>query len=207
MCIRDRWYIIHSSGTDVQHIGWGSPWPQTPSHIPFAADFDGDKKADRVLVEPRTGAWHIIYSMNNPPAVDAGSPMTITLGEVARLAGVVSDDGRPNPPGVTSVQWSQLSGPGTVTFQNRLAAQTTAQFSKEGVYTLELIAHDGELRTSKTLTITVVTPPVLPPKRPPVVSAGPDTSTVTPGTAPVSYTHLDVYKRQAMRFPARRRHR
>lgn len=186
-CIVNRqtgqWYVIHSSGTDPQRIGWGSTWlGQTPSHIPFAADFDGDKKADRVLVEPRTGAWHILYSQNRPPSVDAGSPMTITLGEAARLAAVVSDDGRPNPPGVTSVEWSPLSGPGTVTFQNRLAAQTTAQFSQEGVYTLELIAHDGELRTSKTLTISVVPPPVSTPKKP-VVSAGPDTSVVIPGSA------------------------
>src|SRR5262249_49429501 len=63
----------------------------------------------------------------------------------------------------------QLSGPGTVTFGDVSATNTTATFSTNGVYVLQLSANDGAATSSATVTITVdqgpavsiATPPVL----------------------------------------------
>ncbi|UCG63843.1 MAG: metallophosphoesterase, partial [Deltaproteobacteria bacterium] len=80
---------------------------------------------------------------NQPPVVDAGPDQTIALTSSATLDGTVSDDGLPNPPGTVTMTWSQVSGPGTVTFADASAINTTASFSMEGTYFLRLTADDG----------------------------------------------------------------
>ena len=93
--------------------------------------------------------------VNQPPAVDAGPDRTITLPAPAQLAGAVSDDGLPDPPGEVTLSWSQVSGPGTVTFADAGAPDTTAAFATDGVYVLRLSAIDGELDASDEMTVTV----------------------------------------------------
>jgi hypothetical protein len=44
-----------------------------------------------------------------------GDDLTVTLPADSSLAGSVSDDGLPIPPGMVTVVWSESSGPGTVT--------------------------------------------------------------------------------------------
>jgi uncharacterized protein YjiK len=99
-------------------------------------------------------------SSNAPPTVNAGSDQTITLPNRATLDGTVSDDGLPNPPGTLTTAWSKVSGPGTVTFDNASAVDTTANFSAAGVYTLRLTASDGALSASDDVIITVNSGPV-----------------------------------------------
>jgi hypothetical protein len=54
---------------------------------------------------------------NAPPTVEAGSAQTVTLPDSATLDGaMVSDDGLPDPPGMVATAWSQVSGPGMVSF-------------------------------------------------------------------------------------------
>lgn len=93
---------------------------------------------------------------NQAPIVSAGSDQTVALGSNAILAGLVSDDGLPNPPGSLTTQWSVVSGPGNVTLGNVNAVNTTAQFSAAGTYVLQLSAGDGQFSTSDQVTITVV---------------------------------------------------
>jgi hypothetical protein len=93
--------------------------------------------------------------VNQTPQVDAGLEATVTLPNNAALDGMVSDDGLPNPPGAVSTQWSQVSGPGSVTFGDATAADTTASFSDPGTYVLRLTADDGNLTSSNDVTITV----------------------------------------------------
>jgi hypothetical protein len=93
--------------------------------------------------------------VNQPPSVNAGPDQTITLPAVANLNGVVTDDGLPNPPGMVTVLWTKVSGPGTVTFGNATAAVTTASFSAPGVYVLQLTASDSQLQGSDQIQITV----------------------------------------------------
>jgi hypothetical protein len=81
--------------------------------------------------------------INHPPSVDAGPPQMLVLPDSVLLDGTVTDDGMPDPPGVMTVTWSQVSGPGVMVFGNVLAEDTTASLSAAGVYTLRLTADDG----------------------------------------------------------------
>jgi PKD repeat protein len=69
--------------------------------------------------------------------------------------GAVTDDGLPNPPGVITATWTELNGPGTVTFGNSNALATIANFSVAGSYVLRLTANDGQYSASSNTTITV----------------------------------------------------
>jgi len=60
---------------------------------------------------------------------------------------------------LTSTLWSQVSGPGVVSFANAAAEDTTANFSMGGVYVLRLTASGGGNSGSDELTVTVNTPP------------------------------------------------
>ncbi len=94
-------------------------------------------------------------TINQPPQVNAGNNQTITLGSTAVLAGTVSDDGLPTPPGTVTTSWTVSSGPGNVTFGNASSASTTAQFSAAGNYVLRLTANDGQLSAFDQVTVTV----------------------------------------------------
>jgi PKD repeat protein len=94
---------------------------------------------------------------NNPPSVNAGGDQSITLPQNSvNLDGTVTDDGQ--PAGTLTTAWSKDSGPGTVTFGNASAVDTTVTFSTAGVYVLRLTADDTELTSSDTVTITVNDP-------------------------------------------------
>jgi dienelactone hydrolase len=93
--------------------------------------------------------------VNQAPSVDAGPDRTVVLPNGATLDGTVTDDGLPNPPGMVATTWSQVSGPGTVTFADANAQDTTASFSQAGEYVLSLMADDGALAASDEVTITV----------------------------------------------------
>jgi hypothetical protein len=109
----------------------------------------------------RAPLLHVEYSTGAPPAnvapsVYAGADQTITLPSSATLDGTVTDDGLPNPPGAVTTTWSKVSGPGTVTFTNPNAVDTTASFSAAGTYVLRLSANDSALSASDDLSITVL---------------------------------------------------
>jgi hypothetical protein len=94
---------------------------------------------------------------NVPPAVSAGPDQAIVLPGGASLDGTVSDDGRPSPPALTTL-WSTVSGPGTVSFGDATAVDTTAQFSTAGTYVLRLTASDGDLTSSDDVTVVASVP-------------------------------------------------
>src|SRR5207248_2804771 len=96
--------------------------------------------------------------------VDAGPDQTVPIPS-ATLNGSASDDGLPNPPGALTYTWSAVAGPGTVSFADASATNTTASLSQSGVYTLRLTAYDGAASSSDDVVITV--------NQPPVVTAGP----------------------------------
>jgi SdiA-regulated len=93
--------------------------------------------------------------VNNPPFVNAGTDKTVTITAGASLDGTVTDDGLPNPPATVTSTWSKVSGPGTVTFGNPNAVDTTASFSATGAYVLQLLASDSALSSSDTVSIVV----------------------------------------------------
>jgi len=91
---------------------------------------------------------HLEYSTgtasNQPPSVGAGPDQNIVLLATAGLDGTVIDDGLPAT-GTLSTTWSAQSGPGTVSFGDPSAVDTTASFSVPGTYVLRLSADDSEL--------------------------------------------------------------
>ena len=99
--------------------------------------------------------------VNHCPTVAAGTSQTIVLPNTASLDGTVSDDSLPNPPATVITTWSKVSGPGTVTFSNPNALETTASFSQAGIYVLRLTAADGGLTNIADVTITVTAPLLL----------------------------------------------
>jgi hypothetical protein len=123
---------------------------------------------------------------NQPPVVSAGSDQTITLPGTASLDGTVGDDGLPDPPATLISTWTLVSGPGTVSFGDPSAVDTTASFSAPGTYVLRLSANDGELTASDDITITVI-----PQNLAPVVSAGADQTITLTSTAMLDGTVTD----------------
>jgi hypothetical protein len=112
---------------------------------------DGSLNDDQALSVTVTN----VVETNAPPNVNAGSDQAITLPASLSLDGTVSDDGNPNPPGSVTTTWSKTSGPGTVTFGNATAVDTTASFSLAGSYVLRLTASDSALSGFDEVTITV----------------------------------------------------
>jgi hypothetical protein len=83
------------------------------------------------------------------------STTSSTGGATVSLDGSVADDGYPNPPAATSVTWSRVSGPGTATFGDAGAVDTTATFTVAGTYVLRLTATDGQATTTDDVTVIV----------------------------------------------------
>ena len=127
---------------------------------------------------------------NQAPNVNAGTDRTIQLPAGVALDGTVTDDGNPVGGSLTT-SWSMFSGPGTVTFANANAIDTTASFSVAGTYVLRLTASDGSLQTSDTVTIIVEAADAPPVNQPPSVSAGPDRSIVLGSAASLDGTVSD----------------
>jgi hypothetical protein len=137
----------------------------------------------------RAPVLHIAYTTggsppptNTAPTVSAGPDGAVTRPNAATLAGSVSDDGLPNPPGAVTTSWSKVSGPGTVTFQNAAAMSTSATFGVAGDYVLRLTGSDGSLQASDDVAVTV-TDPTGPANVAPTVSAGPDVAVTRPDAA------------------------
>lgn len=93
------------------------------------------------------------YTINSPPFVYAGAQQVISSSSTT-LQGVVTDDGLGGS-GTTFTNWSEVSGPGTVTFGNASQTNTTANFSANGIYVLQLSASDGQYTNSSQVTIAV----------------------------------------------------
>ncbi len=118
-----------------------------------------------------------VQPQNQPPTVSAGPDQTMALPHTATLNGTVTDDGLPEA-GTLAITWSQVSGPGTVTFEDQNLPDTTATFSAAGTYLLRLTASDTELTSKSDVTITVQ-----PENQAPTVSAGADQIISLPGVA------------------------
>ncbi len=93
---------------------------------------------------------------NTAPTVNAGPDQTILSSVSATLGATAADDGLPVVPGITSVAWTAVAGPGGVTFSDPAAAVTTATFAVEGTFTLRVTASDGLLTSSDDVVVTVV---------------------------------------------------
>jgi hypothetical protein len=117
---------------------------------------------------------------NKPPSLTVGDVPSVTLPDVATLTASATDDGLPKPyrktpsnpdrdsqprrPRGVQIKWIQFRGPGKVTFDPdastvvygepvKLASKVS--FGAPGIYVLRAIANDGQLFTSRDITVTV----------------------------------------------------
>ncbi len=93
--------------------------------------------------------------VNVGPDVNAGDDQTIQLPGTCQLAGSATDDGNPVDPGVLTLTWSKLSGPGDVTFNDASIQNAVASFNAGGTYQLRLSAFDGELTVNDDIIVVV----------------------------------------------------
>lgn len=112
-----------------------------------AVDAAGNIGAAAVDVE-------ILPAANRPPVVDAGADQTVTGSLLARLAGAVTDDGLPNPPGVVTIDWRLVTGPGSAEIATSSQAVTDVVVSEPGTYRFALVASDSVLTASDVVDVT-----------------------------------------------------
>jgi hypothetical protein len=134
---------------------------------------------DDVIVENMNGG--VRDPENKPPLVTIAPVESVTLPGSATLTASATDDGLPKPikrnaassaarnaqprrPSGVGITWIQYRGPGKVTFepakseivQGQPASLTSkASFSVPGTYVLRAIAFDGQLFTTRDVTVTV----------------------------------------------------
>jgi hypothetical protein len=91
---------------------------------------------------------------NAPPVVDVGSDKVVQATQPLVIGATVTDDGKPAGALLTAL-WTQVSGPGTVTFGDDHLVDTTVTFSDPGTYTLRLTVDDSLLSGFDELNISV----------------------------------------------------
>jgi hypothetical protein len=118
---------------------------------------------------------NLTATVNDVPVISINPVPLINLPATTNLVGQITRTGLANSQTPATVTWNQVSGPGTVTFQNPAALQTTASFSRSGAYSLRLTVNNGVLSTSTDVAIAV--------NQPPSVDAGPDRLITLPANA------------------------
>jgi beta-lactam-binding protein with PASTA domain len=120
---------------------------------PGSYDWEFIPIAGQTFTDSGSGLCH---QVNQGPIVEAGPDQVITWPDSVVLEGQALDDGLPNPPGTLTTNWTQISGPGTASFVNSSAVDTTVSFSQFGSYVLRLTGDDGEHVVTDDVAIIVV---------------------------------------------------
>ncbi|HEV2706799.1 MAG TPA: RHS repeat-associated core domain-containing protein [Pyrinomonadaceae bacterium] len=161
--VTKRWSVV-SGPADVAFAD-----PHAPATVAtFAApgDYTLRLTADDTEFSVSDDVVITVHPENQPPVVNAGADQTVRLPTPAPLNGTATDDGQPFA-STLKTKWTQVSGPGAVTFADPASPSTSAQFSVEGTYVLRLSADDTRFNVSDECTVTV-----LPRNAPPSVEAG-----------------------------------
>jgi hypothetical protein len=158
-------------------VGKGPPdWPYS-----WNGRIDDVRVFPRLLTSREGAALASLPPTNYGAVVDAGTNLTLQLTTPGTLAGVITDDGKPNPPGVVVATWTNLSGPVPVTITNVHSLTNTIAFTDPGQYLFRLIADDGQVKTYNDITQTVIEPTQVDvfASDPEAAELGPDTGTFT----------------------------
>ncbi len=180
--ISHEWTQLEGPGTatfaDARALG-------TPVSFSEYGKYTLQLSASNGFLPPATAAVTIF--VNQKPAIHARAEAIVDLPGVAHLMGEEIALGLADPNGAVIRTWTKSSGPGDVTFDDAHALQTSAHFSRSGVYVLKLkveikaqhliLADEAEVRIIA--------------NRPPVVDAGPDQAVELPGHAELEGTVSD----------------
>ncbi len=116
--------------------------------------------SDGALQDSAAVTVTVLPSTNQTLLVSAGPDQTILFPNQAALSGTVMG-GAASASGALTALWSQLSGPGTVAFDDPAAMATTATFSMPGIYELQLNVSNNSAGSLATVTITVEQAPAV----------------------------------------------
>lgn len=154
-----------TNGTDCTAISASRSFlaGESTSLIPVAISLDSLTEGnEELLISISTNSSYIVGSPSVasvtivdddlPPTVYISSPASkstiVAPGNGLMLEATAEDDGLPNPLAYT---WSQLFGPGTVSFGTANAASTAAAFSANGVYGIRVTVSDGQFSATDDL--------------------------------------------------------
>jgi len=174
---------VDTSSTTVSFSAEGS-------YVVQLSAFDGELTSSATVSVTVTAA--VPPAVNQAPTVTISPVPVVTLPASATLSATVTDDGKIQV--TPSLTWSKVSGPGTITFGAVNASSTTASFSADGSYIVQLSAYDGELTKTETVTITVNA--AIPVNQPPTVTISPVPAVTLPASATLSATVTDDGKIQ-----------
>lgn len=118
----------------------------------FQGSLDEIRLYDRPLLAEEIPLLAAPRLVNAAPVVAAGTDRVTYPGVPLLLVGLAADA---TPTGTLAISWSRISGPGTATFADPLAPETSVSFSSAGTYVLRLSASDGQLSANDELTVTV----------------------------------------------------
>jgi hypothetical protein len=156
-------WTLTSHGRTSQAKGWLQPvW----------------ELSEDVIVENMGGG--VPDPNNKPPSLTIGNVSTVTLPNAATLTATATDDGLPKPyrrapsnpdrdsqprrPRGVEIKWILYRGPGKVSFDPQssavvygepVALTSKVSFSAPGTYVLRATANDGQLFTSRDITVNV----------------------------------------------------
>jgi RHS repeat-associated protein len=181
-----RWKKVAGPGAvtfaDAGSASTSATFAQAGNYVLRLTADDSDMSASSDLVVTVKPA-----PSNQPPVVSAGPNQSVSLPDAATLRGSATDDGLPSGSSLT-YSWSEVSGPGAVTFSAPASPTTNASFAVEGVYVLRLSASDSQLVGHADVTVTVNAAGT---NNAPVVSAGPDTEVRLPDSATLNGNATD----------------
>lgn len=127
----------------------------------LAAPLSGTTSVDDTLLPAAAQFDYVRFftpgSINSMQIVSPGVGGA-TLPDTASLLHVKADVAVSDPSKVPNFLWSKVSGPGTITFADPAAAQTTVSFSAAGCYVFQCEASLGTSRKSATATAAVNAP-------------------------------------------------
>ena len=146
-----------TNGSDYNLVGSPAVIPANASFIDLTLNPTSSGGVEGMETVTLTLTPHATYTVASPSAATAslfdsetnGAPVIQLLNPRSSTAAIpaatgllletsVQDDGS-----APALQWSKVSGPGTVTFGSANAASTTATFSSSGAYVIRLTADDG----------------------------------------------------------------
>jgi len=89
-------------------------------------------------------------TFNRKPFVDAGTDRIVNVGQMITLDASTFD-----PDSALTISWTQLSGPGTATFEDNTVEDANVTFDTKGVYGLEMTVSDGATTVTDQMTVYV----------------------------------------------------
>ena len=143
--------VQNSVGLGVALNQYNTTTFTTATSTKFRLEFDSDGTHSTGILQWKiydTGA-----TLNFAPVVVGDVDRDVVIGGITYLNGAVRDDGKMYA--TPQISWSALSGPGSVTFNNAVATNTTASLTGLGANVLQLTAFDGQYQSSNTVNVNV----------------------------------------------------